>query len=560
MKKIIPFFLLAFCAFARPTHAQQFELLCPAGTTVLNTAEGTTVNSISGKLRQNLCIDSSGNIINNTTSSISNLGGILVVDGIKYPTLASAITALPSSGGSIFDCFPETFTSDPFVSVTKPFHVFFCGNNLQVTGGWITNVPLAMRHNGQILTGAGPNNFTLTASPTFPTSSTIISLGAPFPGVYGTRIEEMAISCGPAPVAGCTGVGLDGVEEESGMEDLNVVNCTAACYRISSDQGAGATQNPRTFNNIRGTMLQSGTNVSCVNPVIEVANTTSFRIEIHNGTETGVVGGCSGGTVFTPAGLEMDAPVEVNVNNLHAEAVTSVVLMSTTATVQLSQLIGHSTVTHVVTSTAAGGNYTLQSITSNGVTGNTLNDTGNSIIIPGIDNINFCARTGVTTPFQFCSDVNVPWIQTVNNTASPAFTQQLQAGFTGSNPDILLQAPGAIVQFEVTKDGRILFRGNQTGAFTQNMSSDTLTASRVPQFPNGNSATVMVAALVTTAAATDNVTVQGMTASGHCSLTATNAAAAAATLPSVTTKAANQITVTHAVTANMNYDVMCTSN
>lgn len=71
----------------------------------------------------------------------------------------------------------------------------------------------------------------------------------------------------------------------------------------------------------------------------------------------------------------------------------------------------------------------------------------------------------------------------------------------------------------------------------------------------------ILAALVTTAAASDNVTVTGMTASGHCNLTPTNTAGATNIATTfVSAKAANQITVTHAVTANMNYDISCTPN
>lgn len=69
----------------------------------------------------------------------------------------------------------------------------------------------------------------------------------------------------------------------------------------------------------------------------------------------------------------------------------------------------------------------------------------------------------------------------------------------------------------------------------------------------------LAASLVTTAATTDNVTVTGMTSSGHCSLTPTNAAASAlAAVPYVSAKTTNQITVTHSVTASANFDVLCT--
>jgi hypothetical protein len=70
-----------------------------------------------------------------------------------------------------------------------------------------------------------------------------------------------------------------------------------------------------------------------------------------------------------------------------------------------------------------------------------------------------------------------------------------------------------------------------------------------------------VASLTTTAATSDNLTVTGMTSSGHCSLTATNASAATNTATTyISAKTTNQITVTHAVVSGMTYDVFCTAN
>jgi hypothetical protein len=101
----------------------------------------------------------------------------------------------------------------------------------------------------------------------------------------------------------------------------------------------------------------------------------------------------------------------------------------------------------------------------------------------------------------------------------------------------------------------------QNGSYTQWFTSNTLTAGRNVTSPDGNSYTVMSGSLTTTAAASDNVTIQGITASGHCSLTATNASAAANIATTyISSKTANQITVAHTATAGMNYDVMCTSN
>jgi hypothetical protein len=69
----------------------------------------------------------------------------------------------------------------------------------------------------------------------------------------------------------------------------------------------------------------------------------------------------------------------------------------------------------------------------------------------------------------------------------------------------------------------------------------------------------LVASLVTTAATANTVTVTGMTSIGHYALQPTNAAAATnLSTTYVSAKTANQITVTHTATANMNYDVLCT--
>ena len=69
------------------------------------------------------------------------------------------------------------------------------------------------------------------------------------------------------------------------------------------------------------------------------------------------------------------------------------------------------------------------------------------------------------------------------------------------------------------------------------------------------------ASLTTTSATSDNVTVTGMTSSGHCSIAATNASAATnITTTYISAFATNQITVTHAAMAGMNYQFICISD
>lgn len=71
----------------------------------------------------------------------------------------------------------------------------------------------------------------------------------------------------------------------------------------------------------------------------------------------------------------------------------------------------------------------------------------------------------------------------------------------------------------------------------------------------------ILTSFTTTAATTDNVTVTGMTASGHCDLQPTNAGAAGGVASTyVSNKTTNQITVTHTATAGWTFDVLCTSN
>jgi hypothetical protein len=71
----------------------------------------------------------------------------------------------------------------------------------------------------------------------------------------------------------------------------------------------------------------------------------------------------------------------------------------------------------------------------------------------------------------------------------------------------------------------------------------------------------IVGALTTGGGTSDTVALVGMTSSGHCSLTATNASAATNIATTyVSAKTTNQITVTHTATASMTYDVLCTPN
>lgn len=67
------------------------------------------------------------------------------------------------------------------------------------------------------------------------------------------------------------------------------------------------------------------------------------------------------------------------------------------------------------------------------------------------------------------------------------------------------------------------------------------------------------ASLTTTSATSDNVTIAGMTSSGHCSLAPTNASAATNIATTyISAKTTNQITVTHTASSGLIYDFVCT--
>jgi hypothetical protein len=95
--------------------------------------------------------------------------------------------------------------------------------------------------------------------------------------------------------------------------------------------------------------------------------------------------------------------------------------------------------------------------------------------------------------------------------------------------------------------GKAMFSSFQVGASGANI-SDSRT---IAQF---------VATLTTTAAASDNVSITGVTAGSKCSMDPTNASAATnISTTYISAKASNQITVTHAVTAGMTYDILCSA-
>ena len=127
---------------------------------------------------------------------------------------------------------------------------------------------------------------------------------------------------------------------------------------------------------------------------------------------------------------------------------------------------------------------------------------------------------------------------------------------------VLWNADSSHNMMNLQTTGHLIFAAN-TGAGGRYLTSGTPTTQRIISFGDGPSSTVFGATLTSTAAATDNVAVQGAVSTSKCGVFPTNAAAATAqvTTPAyISAKTTNQVTVTHAATAGMTYDLTCTPN
>lgn len=108
MKRTLFFclFILVFFTCASSAHAQQYEVVCPSGTTVVNSAQGVTFDSVTGKYRQNICIDNAGNVYGNNFSGTGAppAGANQCVGGQLYTN---------TSNGTLYTCFGTTWLITP---------------------------------------------------------------------------------------------------------------------------------------------------------------------------------------------------------------------------------------------------------------------------------------------------------------------------------------------------------------------------------------------------------------------------------------------------------------
>jgi hypothetical protein len=135
---------------------------------------------------------------------------------------------------------------------------------------------------------------------------------------------------------------------------------------------------------------------------------------------------------------------------------------------------------------------------------------------------------------------------------SPTTPAQCHFVMTGTYPNEIPAATGGIV---------IDFGGTGYGSAPTFSAGSEQNLQILPSLPVGTANIPIVASLTTTAATSNTVTVTGMTSSGHCQFSPTNALAATNYSTSyVSAKTTNQITITHVATSGLTYDILCTSN
>lgn len=142
---------------------------------------------------------------------------------------------------------------------------------------------------------------------------------------------------------------------------------------------------------------------------------------------------------------------------------------------------------------------------------------------------------------------------------SPSTTQVTNTGIYVQTPSI--GSGGAITTWAGIHVQKAPVVSTQACSLALEGATSGTSCFNVPAAATANVYPVLVASLSTAAATTDTVAITGMTSSGHCTFSATNASAATNIATTyISAKTTNQITVTHTATASMTYDIMCTSN
>lgn len=304
--------------------------------------------------------------------------------------------------------------------------------------------------------------------------------------------------------------------------------------------GSGALQNSTTV--VGGTVTYasggtvSGTGTCTATSIVSVANgyAPSLLGTSAVGTFNATSGVISGNLTFTSHGsMLIGVPTQWTLSNGTATC-------SGTATTTGGSLVNAQHETAVGFNACNGNTYASDSncIGYSAGMGNGSTTYGNTT---GTHNSFIGPFTGFATNSQFNYCIDLGW------GASCDSSNELMVGDANvthgklGNGNILATFTGTPTANHVAT-----FTGNTTGPMLQD---------------GGVLTTTLPASITTTAATSDNVTITGMAATGHCSLAATNTTAATNIATTyISNKTTNQITVTHAAVAGMSYDILCTVN
>jgi hypothetical protein len=236
---------------------------------------------------------------------------ILVVDGVKYKTLASALAACAPPGCVVYDNLPESFAVNPFASL--PSNVFAEVRMLRRT--WITNASIVVPNKSQLIGAgrgdAGSSGSVIQAGPLFPASTPVVQMGSA-PIAMGVRVENLTVDCNNK--VGATGVRNRWSQEESGLRHVLIENCPASGLDVETS----AAQNSGPYEDLEVLAYGKCSNCSAATVPVIVREVAAFR-GIHGATIN------SDGAPSPAAGIQIDS--SGSFTDIHCEHVDACLLM-----------------------------------------------------------------------------------------------------------------------------------------------------------------------------------------------------------------------------------------
>lgn len=299
----------------------------------------------------------------------NRIDNVLLVDGTRYRTLASALAVCRLPGCVVYDNFAETFTANPFSSLSA--NVFAEVHMMRRT--WISNASIVIPNKSQLLGSgrgdAGSTGTVIQAGSSFPAGSPVIQMGTA-PSSTAVRIENLTVDCNNRNRA----IGIQNLrsQEESGIRHILIQNCSGSGLDIESS----AAQNSGPYEDLE--VLDNAGCRSCSTatvPII-VKMVPAFR-GVHGATVN------SFGATEPSVGMQVDS--QGTFSDIHCEHVVACLVLGSQAAVGAAIATnlecGPSTKTCVLFSGAfPSQNLTALSIASS--TGNLVEDqiNGNTIV------------------------------------------------------------------------------------------------------------------------------------------------------------------------------------